>query len=63
MKEDYALGDMFIIPFDDIKELCLPETAKQKHYYQKDKRIARALFELGYAGSIKGETIILTPVA
>ena len=60
MKPEYEVDEgIYMIPFEDIDKLCLPETAKQKHYYKAGQRLARALIELDMIGSIRGEYIIL----
>lgn len=61
MKPIYQIGTAYVIPFADFEELCLPETAKQKHYYKKGQRICRVLLQLGFVGKVDGQAILLQP--
>ena len=62
LKEEYKVGDSYLIPFSDISKLNLPNVAKNPHYYKTGKRLAVALFELGFIGRIKNDYITLTPL-
>ena len=65
MRPEYKLGETntYIIPFDDLETLTLPNTAKQKYYYKPGKRLSNALAQLGYVGMIKNQTVILNPMS
>jgi len=62
MRDEYKLGDTYIIPFSDIEKLSLPAIAKNPHYYKAGKRLCRALFELGYVGQIRDNNILILPL-
>ena len=63
LNEDYKVGDSYLIPFSDISKLSLPNVAKNPHYYKTGKRLAVALFELGFVGSVKNDFIAIAPIS
>lgn len=61
--EEFAVGDSYLIPFSEISRLNLPNVAKNPHYYKPGKRLAVALFELGFVGSVKNDFIAIAPIS